>query len=439
MQDKNCNEFPTLNEPTVPAPSTAPFPAYSAAPFLSNRKELWAALVSYGIGYLYIEGVLQNHPVWFLIFAAAFTACALVFFRSNVRQKEHWIWLGCLWCCILCEVCGRNRVWEDYSMLFVHAFAIYWILSLSGRLIDGKSSEFLPLDAVNGSVLIPFSNFFTFFRTRVLIWGVRQLRKKKTIPLTGFLAGLVAVVLAAVLFISAGDLLSQADANFGAFLASLLPTVDGMWLRDLAATLLLSIPVGAYLYGLVAGVDRVSPDALESKKSGILSFLSRIRHVPNTVWTVLLCAFALLYLVFFGFQGSYFFGAFSRTLPETFTVAEYARQGFFELCRIMALNFALLWLVYASSKQPVPTHMPAKLLCSILLSESVLFAVTALSKLILYIDCFGFTPLRLQSFWLICVLLLGCILSLVSLWTQKKTVRIWIFFTGISLSLLHLF
>jgi len=436
MQEEHRNEFPALNKPV----DAAPFPPYPpSVPFSSSRKELLTALFSYVIGYLYIKGVFQTSPTLFLVFAAVFTATALVFYRSRLRQAEHWIWLGCMWLCILCEFFGRNQVWKDYYLLFVHAFAIYWVLSLSGRLINGASSEFLPMDALNGAVLIPFFHFFTFFRTRVLFWGIRQLRDKKSFHLTGFAAGLAAVLLASVLFCSAGELLSQADANFGAFLTSLLPTVDSLWMMNLLSTLLLSIPVGAYLNGLIAGCDRVTDDSLAAKKNGILSFFSRIRCVSNTVWTILLCAFALLYLVFFGFQGSYFFGAFSRTLPEHFTVAEYARQGFFELCKIMALNFALLWLVYASSKITVQEHLPGKILCSVLLSESVLFAVTALSKLILYIDCFGFTPLRLQSFWLICVLLLGCVLSLISLWTQKKTVRSWIFFTGISLALLHLF
>ena len=442
MQDEPRIVSSALSD-VKPAPPTAPAPPFPACtpsePFRSNRSELLAALFSYVVGYLYMKGVFQANSVFYLLFAAAFTAFALVFFRDRIRSAEHWVWLGCMWLCLLCEFCGRNQVWEDKFNLFAHAYAIYWILSLSGRLIDGKSSAFLPMDALNGAVLIPFSHFFTFFRTRVLGWGIRRLRGEKTFRPAGFVSALLAIAVAAVLFFSAGNLLSQADANFGAFLSDLLPVIDGEWMVDLFFILLLSIPVGAYLNGLVVGSGRVTDESLSAKKNGILSAISRLRHVSNAVWTVLLCAFAVLYLVFFGFQGSYFFGAFSRTLPETFTVAEYARQGFFELCRILALNFALLWLVYASSTKPVRDYLPGKLLCSVLLAESILFAVTALSKLLLYIDCFGFTPLRLQSFWLICVLMLGCILSLISLLTQKKTIRIWIYFTGISLALLHLY
>ena len=73
-----------------------------------------------------------------------------------------------------------------------------------------------------------------------------------------------------------------------------------------------------------------------------------------------------------------------------------------------------------------------------ILAESLLLAVTAGSKLWLYIDCFGFTPLRLQSAWLIGVLSAGVLAALWSLWTNRRSVRAWAIFSGVSLALLHL-
>ena len=60
------------------------------------------------------------------------------------------------------------------------------------------------------------------------------------------------------------------------------------------------------------------------------------------------------------------------------------------------------------------------------MAESCLLAVTALSKLVLYISRFGITPLRIQSSWLVVVLLLGSVLYLIRLWTGKKTFRVWL-------------
>ena len=71
-----------------------------------------------------------------------------------------------------------------------------------------------------------------------------------------------------------------------------------------------------------------------------------------------------------------------------------------------------------------------------LLVQSMLFAVIAISKLALYIDCFGLTPLRVQSTWLVCVLLLGCVCALYTHLTGKKSMRAWMIFGAVTLAVL---
>ena len=72
-------------------------------------------------------------------------------------------------------------------------------------------------------------------------------------------------------------------------------------------------------------------------------------------------------------------------------------------------------------------------------NELLLFAVIAASKLYLYISSFGFTPLRLQSAWLIVVLFAGCACALYALWGGKKAMKGWMLFAGVTLALLHLY
>ena len=73
------------------------------------------------------------------------------------------------------------------------------------------------------------------------------------------------------------------------------------------------------------------------------------------------------------------------------------------------MGFVLLWLVTRSSAIPARESRALKGACAALLAESLLFALIAASKLWLYIDCFGLTPLRLQSCWGVCVLTAGCL------------------------------
>ena len=181
---------------------------------------------------------------------------------------------------------------------------------------------------------------------------------------------------------------------------------------------------------------RLSPQRITERRGFLESLLGQLRIVPARVWSMCLAVFIAVYAVFFVMQGGYIFGAFSRTLPEGMTVAQYARQGFFELCRVMALNFVLLWLVTRMSAQPVRERRLSLALCLALLAESILFAVVALSKLALYIDCFGFTPLRLESTWLASVLLAGCVAAAYSLITGRRSCRAWMIFGAVTLSAL---
>ncbi len=417
-------------------------PASTVSPFSSNRREVAAALLSYLAAWLYTFIWTSTEAyvlAWMTGFAAAFTVGVLLYNLERPSSREHWVWLGCLWLCLICGLLGHNRVWGDYIYLFVHCYAIYWVLCRSDRLLEGRSSAFLPIDAINGAIYFPFTAFFTFLRTRVLGWGLRQRRKTKNIPPHSFRYIMLALLVAAVLFGFAVYLLAQADSNFAALLPQITLWINADRLSSYFLRFLLSIPIGAYLFGLVVGTTRRESEFLQVQRDHIQSGLASLAKVPGNVWTILMGIFVALYLLFFWIQGSYLFGAFARNLPDNFTVAQYARQGFFELCIIMALNFALLWVVQYSSALPVNRNLPEKILCTALLAESILFAVTALSKLYLYISCFGFTPLRLQSLWLVCVLTVGCGCAMVSLWSSKRTIRVWIFFTGISLALLHLY
>ena len=49
--------------------------------------------------------------------------------------------------------------------MFLHLFGVYWLLCRSGRLSMGESSTLLPLDALDGFVVIPFKYFFLRIRT----------------------------------------------------------------------------------------------------------------------------------------------------------------------------------------------------------------------------------------------------------------------------------
>lgn len=424
------------------APKMAPTP-----PFTATKREKIAAFLMYALAYLYIRCNFflyggDRRERMLAAFTLGFVALAEYLHRETPRVRESWVWLGCVAALLCAVVFNRGHAWNDgLPLLFLHVFAPWWALSRSGALLMGESGRLLPLDALDGFIVFPFKHFFLRLRTAGhTLSHLRGAEKRAKPGMVGW--SLAALAAAAVLLVMAANLLMAADAGFAALLAGVADFFHFNWSVDLSAfflRLLLSLPVGAYLHGLIAGTLREDKAALRARGEKYFQSLEALRKVPNRVWTLLTTLFCLLYLAFFVVQARYLFGAFTRTLPEGFVVAEYARQGFFELCRVMAVNFALLWLVTRSSRERVRGNKAALMLCLALLAESFLFAVVAFSKLALYISCFGFTPKRLQSTWLVCVLAFGCACAALSLARERKTFRIWMMFGAVTLSLLCLY
>ena len=435
------NEFEqpgeALSAGEIPAPVLPEKPRFSA-----SIPEIVGTLVCYVLGRLWFEPFLGVHvdPTWLPVFVAGFIALTEWLHRGTKRPKESWVWLGCMAVLTAAIMLDRCRAWGGSSWpgFFLHVFAIWWLLSRGGRLAEGKSGPLLPYDALNGFIVFPFKHFF--LRIRCLWYGLTRIgRGEKRLGASKLLWSAGAILAAVLLLIRAAVLLQRADDAFGTFLSGIADSLASLLDEDERLYLLFSLPVGAYIFGLIAGSARENAETIRARGRRLSYWLSTLRKVPVPVFSVVLGVFALFYLGFFLLQGSYLFGAFTRTLPEGFVVAEYARQGFFELCRVMALNFALLWLAARLAERPLRDSAPLRALAAVLLAESLLFAVIAASKLGLYIDCFGFTPLRLQSMWLVCVLAAGCVCALTTLFTGKKSFRAWMVFGAVTLCLLCLY
>ena len=405
------------------------------APFSPTRREIIAAFLLYIGAYIYMGGLKS----WRLaVFVILFIALTELLNRGKPRSWESWIWLGCTTVITLSLLLERAAVWEDFSLLFLHIFAVWWALSRSGGLLAGESGHLLPFDAINGFAVFPFRNFFLRIKTVCYALKGPFRGKKKSKPET-VVWTIGALAAAGLLFWLVLRLLVDADKGFAELISHWLLDLDFRIDGEICLKFLFSLPVGAWLFGLLAGSARAEEEKLRLRGQRINDALNRLGKVPNPVWTLLTALFCLLYLLFFVVQARYLFGAFTRSLPEGFIVSEYARQGFFELCKVMAANFVLLWLVTRLSAKPLRENRAETLLCVILLLESMLFAVIAFSKLMLYISCFGFTPRRLQSSWLVCVLFFGCLCAGYSLLCGKKSFRAWMIFGAVSLALLHLY
>ena len=443
------------NQRNGEAPAVYDLPAYAneIKPFEASAAELCLALLSFIAAFLYSCYLLSfSFPDRGGYLAAL--SLILVFIteflnRKSAPSKESIMLLACFLVCaaalslnciyerapLFVYPYQHDRIWTPgQQFLFIHIFFVWYVMSRSGKLLDKVTDHLLPADVLDGAVIIPFGNIF--LRIRTLIWGVKGLLNSKKSERKFPWMSVAAVIVSGILLVSAISLLMDADESF----ARIFQNIGDFFRFEpdelLCMELVLSIPVGAWLWGLMGGCFRYPEERLAERKSLILSFLETIKKVSGGVWTGIIAVFSVIYLVFFVIQGNYLFGAFFGRLPEGFIVSEYARRGFFELCKVMALNFLLLWMTTRTADKKTRDSKLFKGSCLLLLSESVLFSVISISKLALYISYFGITPLRLQSSWFAAVLLTGCLMWIYSLLTGKKVFRYWIYFGAVSLAVM---
>lgn len=398
--------------------------------FNTTLKEKIMSVLIFAMAYIYFSalcGTQTEERILLGIFTVCFTAFGEIMFSGIKRSAESYIFLVLMLTDAFSFCFDIGNVWDGGAkVFFLHLFAVYWVLVRSGRLAENKTSHMFAWDGLDGFVLMPFGNFPLAARTIAGIFsGKKDKVKKSIVPV------LLATAAGIFLLVCALACLKDSDDNFAAFMG----VFDIELNTDLVWKISMSIPIGLYLYGLFGGCLRTEDEDIKERADGVMRFISRLKTVPGIVWIVFAALFTAFYIVFFLLQGSYLFDAVRMILPAGYTFSENAHRGFENMCAVMVINFALTWLLERTSENQGRALKAAGI---VLMADSFVFALIAFLKLAIYIDAYGFTPLRLQSAWLVLVLFFACVCILVNMLTEKKTAGIWFIGSAVSLGILVL-
>ncbi|MBR3056740.1 MAG: DUF4173 domain-containing protein [Clostridiales bacterium] len=417
--------------------------------------------LSYAFSYGYISFFLSNaSPLAHTIFVTILAVVAVIWLELTMAQIRK---LGKSSATRLQMI--EVRFWEvilvllslntyfgqlpGLSFFFIHMVVIYMALCGTGHLLCGRSSCLMPLDMVNGMFRIPFSNLgariisvyeSTKDSKKEIIpvgcvpssdAGMTSSTEKKRTPVWGVIGVLFFILL---IFIAALKNLASIDNRFAYTLKWLDHFFDNMSVHEIIFKFVLSIPVGAYLFGLFQGGVRSSTEKEKKYHEKICQVSSKIRFMPDTLFAIVISMFLLVYLVFCLSQAEYMFSAFAGVLPEAFTASEYAVSGFYELINVVLINFVLLSLVRAFGSHE---NKLLKILNVILMADSMIFATISASKIILYMSRFGYTSSRTLALWGTVVVFAGSLLAIVNLMKKKRTFMPWLLFSASSYVLMN--
>ena len=322
---------------------------------------------------------------------------------------------------------GYYSIMPLMQMGMLAAVGAYWTLVMTDALVsEGRTSSWVLLDVWYALVILPFSNFLC--EIRVMLQGLWKKSQKRTGRMILLGIGISLPVLAVIL-----PVLSHADAGFAQMVQGVFGRIlNSSIVIDVCIKILITLILASFMFGTVYGgiyKRNIDKSFCENyvEKSG-----EGFHIVPDVAVYTFAGVIGFTYLLFMGFQAKYLFSACVGVLPESFTYAEYARQGFFELCGITAFNVILLLVMNSCARTMAREN---KVLSAINVAFSmltILLLVTAMSKMGMYIAAYGFTIKRIQAS--VFMIWLFLVLSMI-IYHQKKKIPLvrWSVFFGAGL------
>jgi hypothetical protein len=289
----------------------------------------------------------------------------------------------------------------NFCLLAFEACAcLLWLMYSCRTNITDKLSGFLLGDLINQTFIIPFANFKHLFTQP---FRRPANRAQTALPIKRALIGVICCIPVFALVVW---LLALSDTGFRVLIEHFTEHLAPLDITRYVFEFLFGIPVAAYIFGALFGnAMRLHHSHLTLKRSQ--DAFDGAHILPKAALYAPLALFVLLYLVYFIAMGSYLFSGLQNRLPEAYTYAEYARRGFFELCGVATINLIILagiWLFAKRTTREYPP--PLRLLSGLLTLLTCLLVVTAASKMLLYIQTYGLTPLRVYTIWFMALMLL---------------------------------
>ncbi|MEL7564442.1 MAG: DUF4173 domain-containing protein [Dehalobacterium sp.] len=370
-------------------------PVHAREPFVADRKDGIFALVVFILGFYFARWVLSSWQGWGVtVFTLGYTCAVTIYLlKKGIHfTRGGWFWLTVVLLTGISFSLWSNNGLEPWRSMLLFFSAVYWVILTTGLPILGKTSNWFLLDNLNGLFVIPFRNFNCQYKGLTFIFSNRKAEGKQIFSIA---LGLFLTLIVGSMVL---PLLIEADnGGFSQITKGVLTYFQGIRKEvfKLVFEVILAVPIAAYLFGLVAGsAHKRGSDTF--KKNRVLKAISALQVLPMATIYTLLGLLCSLYVVFIGSQVPYFFSAFVGERPEGWLVyAEYARNGFFELCRIAAINLSVLTATNVLSKKLGRGYLPLKIFNSLLALLTLLLIATAFSKMAMYIGVYGLSMRRL--------------------------------------------
>lgn len=313
-----------------------------------------------------------------------------------LRLKKLSVYPVCIFSVTSALVIGAALLLTDDELLIGLSFSYslvsygYFLYAAFDNRIEKGFSNYIYIDLVKVLFLLPFRSLGSIFSALAGSSGKKS---------SGFLLRILFGIAIAILPTIAVFLFLSYDPDFLELLGKIF-SFDSREIGRFLRSLIFTLPLAMYGFGLYAASrEKLLHDKISAQSCG--TSLKKLQILPQLTTLVAVLPILFLYIVFFISQWKYYISGFTGILPQDLSHAEYARQGFFELCAVSVINLAMIIGISLFIKRSKSDR------CVILKIVTVVFCLctlilisTAVAKLIMYIDSYGLTQKRIYAMWL---------------------------------------
>ncbi len=370
----------------------------------------WFSLIA---GYLLCRTVPVNEKP---LGAAALITVVLIVTALFLKYNGHSFGFRPIAALVSALAAAASLLISDNGVLqfFAYVYALgaygYMIYTATGNALG--SPGLLLADWLKALFILPFCSWSSGELFRSLFHG--RIKKGGSVALKILIGCGVTVIPTGIVL----ALLSY-DADFSRLIKSLFT-----WHFDPIShfiSLTFAVPVAMYLYGLyLSCIDHKKPDLFGAPQRERIA--DKMAFAP--LLTVLAATIPLLfiYCLFFISQWQYYISGFTGVLPTSFSYAEYAREGFFQLCAVSVINLVILLAIILFSKRGGRKNIAINTLAVLFSLFTLILISTAIAKMVMYIHCYGLTTKRVYATWLMIVLAIVFLLIALSRFIKRVKV-----------------
>ncbi len=382
-------------------------------PFCTVGESIFAILFCFS-GYFFIKLFLKNScGIAASAFLEAILMLSLIMAKLRKAENNRYSMAYLILSAVFSLGLGMSANGYIQFMDFCFAVMFYCLWGYSLNSPEWQGLAVMPFRCIKkAAVKEPFGNYSACPKAVFSIFRHKSGAKNIGYAVVGLMLSIPLTIVVCILLISADD-------GFDKMLGSIIDSISlaGFW------TFMFGLPVSFWIFGIIyaavssKGKLRTDYISLEEEKK-------RRQVAP----TALICSFAaplcVIYVMFFFSQLGYFVSAFGGAVPEGFSISEYARKGFFELCIVAVINLLVIAAMNAYCRRTDGKNTALKLMTVIFSVFTLILIATAESKMYLYISRFGLTPKRVYTSWLMLILAVIFILIIVSSFVKFPAERI---------------